>query len=263
MTLSPKTALITGASSGLGAVFARHLAAAGYGLILVARRQERLEALAGELVQRYGISSEVFPADLADPEAIARLEERLAACETLELLVNNAGFGLPGRFAQVEVEGQLAMLRVHVECSLRLTRAALPGFLARHRGAIINVASIAAYLPAAGDVTYSAGKAYLINFSEALSVELAGSGVHVQALCPGFTHTEFHDGPAYENFRRAALPPWMWMQADQVVAASLAALPGGRAIVIPGLVNRLIVAVASNGLTRPLVRLVARRLLRR
>ena len=257
------TAVITGASSGIGAAFARRLAARGYRLVLVARREERLRALADELRRRHGVGVEVLVADLARPEGIARVEARLAADGAVDLLVNNAGFGTVGPFAESDLERQLAMIAVHVTATARLTRAVLPGMLARGRGAVINVASIAAFLPAPGNATYSATKAYAKVFSQGLATELRGTGVRVQALCPGFTRTEFHSTPEYQALEmRSRVPRWLWMDPDEVVAASLDALARGQVVLVPGLTNRFVVALGQGGPGARLLRAVARRLRR-
>ena len=248
------TALITGASSGIGAAFARQFAAQGYDLILVARRRERLAALAAEMQQRHAISAEILPADLANPADVERVQRRIAEVNTLDTLINNAGFGTSGPFVEVGLAKQVEMIHVHVTASVRLCHAALPGMIARRRGAIINVSSVAAFWPLPGNATYAATKAYLITFSEALRTELLGTGVKVQALCPGFTYTEFHDKPRFEGFERSAIPAMMWMSAEDVVAASLKALRRDQVICVPGFKNRLIVALAGNPLTPLLLR---------
>jgi AhpD family alkylhydroperoxidase len=232
-----RTALITGASSGIGASYARQLAREGYNLILVARREARLQALAEELARQYHVQAEVLVADLADPADVARVETRIAEIDNLDFLVNNAGFGTAGTFVKNEIASQDAMIRVHVTASVRLTRAALPGMLARHCGAIVNVASFVAFFPVTGSVTYSATKAYLKSFSEALYQELAGTGVRVQALCPGFTRTEFQD---VNNVDKAGIPKFMWMSAESVVTQSLRDLDAARAVSVPGAGYRLL-----------------------
>lgn len=236
-------ALITGASSGIGAVFARQLAARGYNLLLVARRVERLTALANELEQAHPIKAAIQVVDLADPVAVEELARQITQLKTLILLVNNAGFGTTGPFVQNEPGSQLDMIRVHVLATVRLTHAALPGMIARGRGAIINVSSMASLVPMPGNVTYCATKAYLTSFSQALQIELAGTGVQVQALCPGFTHTEFHSTMAADHYDHTRIPDWMWMPADEVVAGSLRALERGRVVYIPGVRNRLLAAL--------------------
>lgn len=241
-----RTALITGASSGIGSAFARQLAAQGYDPILVARREQRLAALAAELQSHYPITAEVLAADLANLADIERVERRIAELERLDLLINNAGFGAPGSFAEVDLGTQLDMINVHVIASVRLCRAALPGMITRHCGAIINVSSMAGLVPIPGSATYSASKAYLNVFSEALQAELRGTGVKVQSLCPGFTHTGFHDTPEHRGFHRSRIPEAMWMSAEEVAAQSLSALDRRQVVFVPGFKNQLLAAVARN-----------------
>ncbi len=233
-----RTALVTGASAGLGAEFARQLAAGGSGLILVARRKDRLEALAVELSGRYGVAVEVLPADLLTPDGVGLVEARAASCATLDLLVNNAGTGSPAAFVESDAAYLRGMVQVHASAAVSLARAALPGMIARGRGDVVNVASMAAFSPLSGPV-YGANKAFLVAFSMNLQAELAGTGVRVQALCPGMTHTEFHDVIKMDTSR---IPGFMWMDAPDVVRASLRALGRGRVICIPGWKNRLIAA---------------------
>ena len=252
-------ALITGASSGIGAAFARRLAAAGHDLILVARRADRLSALVDELRHGRSIAVDVWPADLAQSADLERLAEQIRALDGLDLLVNDAGFGVRGLFADADLAPQLDMVRVHDLATMVLCHASLPAMLRRRRGRIVNVASTAAFLPVAGNAVYSAGKAFLVAFSEALQAEVAGSGVRVQALCPGFTYTEFHDTPTMLGFNRANVPGWMWMSADAVVAASLAALQRGPVVVMPGWRNRLFIAATRFRPVFTLVRAVRRR----
>jgi short-subunit dehydrogenase len=238
---SGETAVVTGASAGLGAAFARRLAADGYGVVLIARRLDRLQSLAGELARQHGVSAEAVAADLARPEDVLRVEARVAGLEKPALLVNNAGFGTVGRFADLPIGRQADMIQVHAAAATRLARAILPGLLARRSGAIINVSSLAAFLPAPGNVTYAATKAYLSAFSQSLQAELAGSGVAVQALCPGMTATELHRTPEYQaaGFEPGRIPRWLWMPPEAVVDISLREL--GRSVVcIPGAKNQLI-----------------------
>ncbi|QXD14589.1 SDR family oxidoreductase [Rhodocaloribacter litoris] len=248
MAHDARTALITGASSGIGAGFARRLAERGYNLILVARRADRLAELAEELQTRHGIEAEGLPADLATDEGIRRVEARIVDCDTLDLLVNNAGFGTTGRFAEIDLAPQLAMIHVHVIAPVRLIRAALPGMMARGAGGIINVSSVSAFWPNAGSATYSATKAYLNAFSEALAHELRGTGVTVQALCPGFTRTEFHDTETFTGFDRSLIPDFLWLTTHEVVQASLEALERGRIIVIPRLIYRVLASLGRSAL---------------
>lgn len=232
-------ALVTGASAGIGKVFCDRLAARGYDLIVVARDGNRLEALRVELEERHGIAVEVFPADLTIDDDVSRLGGLLAGSERLALLVNNAGFGTRGALADASPAQQEAMLRLHVLAPMRLAQAALPVLLKNGRGAIVNVSSVASFLYSAGNVNYCATKAYLTSFSEGLAAELAGTGVRVQALCPGFTHTEFHQRMEVDV---AHVPRWMWLPATRVVEVSLRNLErGGAVICIPGLRYKLIV----------------------
>jgi hypothetical protein len=245
-----KTALITGASSGIGAEFARQLAACGMNLVLVARREDRLAALSDELQQEHGIDAEVLVADLNRTEDVQRVEQRIAELDDFEMLINSAGFGLQGSFSEVDVQGQIDMIRVHVEATVRLTRAAVPTMIRRDRGAIINVSSVAAYITSGESNTYCATKTYLNSFSESLQHELRKTKVRVQALCPGFTHTGFHNSESIGEFDTLSVPKWAWMSAEQVVSASLKALRRKRVIVVPGWKNWLLVF----GLARPMIR---------
>ena len=233
------TALITGASSGIGSAFARQLARPGCRLILVARRADRLQILAQELEQQ-GAQAEILAADLATELGIQTVAEKIKNEPLLDLLINNAGFGLHGRFASVPVELQAQMLRVHAEAPFRLTHAALQGMLARKRGAIINVASVGAWRRSANSVMYSATKSFLTMFSEALHKGLRGTGVKVQALCPGYIHTGFHQANATMlEMKTQNIPGFMWLDARKVTAASLKALDRDQAVVVPGLIYKL------------------------
>jgi short-subunit dehydrogenase len=244
-------ALVTGASAGLGAAFARALAARGCDLVLVARRVERLERLAAELRAAHAVSVEVMPADLAEPTALARVESRIRELEGLEYLVNNAGFGVRGYFDSSDIDGHSAMVRVHILATLRLTYAALSGMLSRKHGWIINVSSLGAFMNMAGNVNYNATKAYLNTFTEGLARELAGTGVKVQALCPGFTLTEFHDTPDYAKIRaRERIPRFFWDSAERVVEASLRRLPHGPVVYVPFIKNQVIALGAKLGMFR-------------
>jgi short-subunit dehydrogenase len=248
-----RTALITGASAGLGAEYARQLAAAGTGLILVARRQDRLEELARELREKHAVTVDTLQADLSRNEGLGLVERRIAEDATLDLLVNNAGFGGRTGFVRGEIGDHLGMVRVHVEATVRLTRAALPGMIARGRGAVINVASIAAFSPFSGAM-YSGTKAFLTMFSENLQAEVKDKGVFVQALCPGMTHTEFH---AVADIDKAVVPKPLWMTADKVVRISLGRLGRG-AICVPGWKNKGIAFLMRCPLTAAGVRAVGR-----
>jgi uncharacterized protein len=256
------SALITGASSGIGEEYARQLAALGFDLVLVARQAEKLEALAAQLAPYGGVRAEALPADLSTDAGVATVEERLAGMNDLAVLVNNAGFGTAGRFVSADMSRQLDMIRLHVVASVRLARAALPGLLERRHGAIVNVASTAAWIPMMGNVTYSATKRYLVTFSEALAAEVAGQGVHVQALCPGLTASGFHDRPDLRKFDHSIVPSFVWMQSPEVVRPSIAALGTGQVIVIPGLHYQALVLAVRTGLFAPLLRTAALRMRR-
>lgn len=252
----PGRALVTGASSGIGAEFARQLAARGYDLVLVARRVERLQALAEELHRQYGVSADVVAADLADPADLKRVQDYAAGLDRVDLLVNDAGFGAPELFAEAELEKQLDMVRVHDMASISLVHAVLPGMIARNSGGIINVASVAAFMVLPGTANYSASKAYLVVFSEGLQRELQQKGVQVQvqALCPGFTVSEFHDSA---NGERRRIPRFLWLTAKQVVGQSLDALGQGEVVFIPGFWYRLGVGLATEKLTGNVLRWAA------
>lgn len=231
-------ALITGATAGIGLEFARQLAARGYDLVLVARDTSRLEDLARELATSGDIEVAVLVADLATDEGIARVVARLGEAP-VELLVLNAGFGTRGLLHRTDPAAQEAMVRLHVLATNRLTLAALPGMVARGRGALIVVSSVASYVSSAANVNYAATKAYQRVFATSLSLELAGTGVYAQALCPGFVRTEFHERAA---MRMHGIPAYLWLSAREVVAASLEALDRGRpAVVVPGRRWRVIV----------------------
>ncbi|MBN1430725.1 MAG: SDR family oxidoreductase [Anaerolineae bacterium] len=236
---NPGVVLITGASSGIGEAFARKLASMGYNLALVARRKERLDAIAGELESRHSIKVEILQADLSHEEDISRIERRIADMDALTMLVNNAGFGTTGHCSDVEIAKSTAMIAVHVTAPTRLSHAALPKMVARKQGAIINVASPSAFVLFPGNTIYSATKHYLITFSEGLGLELEGTGVRVQALCPGFTRSGFHHTEAFTKSKSDSMPGFLWMSAEEVVKCSLEALKRKQVVVVPGFINRL------------------------
>jgi uncharacterized protein len=240
-----KLAVVTGASSGIGAAFANELAARKYDLILAARRQERLEEIARSLRQAHAVSAEVLVTDLASDAGLARLEQRVAASPDLELLVNNAGFGTSGYFYGTDAASQDQMHRLHVLATLGLTRAALPGMIARQRGAIINVSSVAGFWQAPGSVSYCATKAWMNSFTKGLALELRsiGSPVQAQALCPGFTVSEFQDKAGIKS--RVLSENW-WLTAEQVVLESLRGLDQNQLFVIPGWRYRLVVGFMKH-----------------
>jgi short-subunit dehydrogenase len=239
--IPPGLAVVTGASSGIGREFAVQLASRGHDLLVVARDGVRLDALAAELEGKFGIEVEPFAADLSRGDEIERLASRIAAEEELGLLVNNAGFGTTGTLLEADPERQAQMLRLHTMAPMRLTTAALPILVRRKRGAVINVSSVASFIYSAGNANYCATKAYLTTFTEGIAAELAGTGVRAQALCPGFTVTEFHQRKAE---RPSSLPSFMWVTAERVVRDSLRSLDrGGPTICVPGWGYRILVAL--------------------
>lgn len=226
-------ACVTGASAGLGREFALQLAQRGFDLLLVARDLDRLTALADELSLQHGIRAEAYQCDLSRDEPMRTLAERLSKDERLMVLVNNAGFGTKGKLATRPVGEQATMLELHVMAPMLLTRAVVPRMIERREGFVITVASVASFTASMGNVNYCATKAYQRVFMEALAMELAGTGVKVQALCPGFTHTEFHDRMQIDKTK--GIPSWAWLNADRVVRESLEqAFGGGPTVVIPG-----------------------------
>jgi short-subunit dehydrogenase len=250
--------VVTGASAGIGEAFARALAARHHDLVLVARRRDRLEALAKELAERHRVSASVEAADLAEDAGLAGLAAAIAA-DPPDLLVNNAGFGTFGRFAELEPERELEEIHLNVLALVRLTRAALPGMLTRGRGAVINVSSLAGETPGPFTATYSATKAFVTSFSESLHEELRGTGVTVQALLPGFTRTEFQEVAGVDP---GGVPSLAWMSAERVVRSSLAALERGDAVCIPGAGNRVLGglgALAPRGIVRRVLGTLQRR----
>jgi short-subunit dehydrogenase len=225
-------ALITGATSGIGAAFARRLARDGHDLILHGRREALLDALAAELRQTHGIDAEVLIAELADPAAVRAVETRVAGLDRLDLLVNNAGYWTPGTFWERDPDDIEAMIHAHVIAAVRLVRAALPGMIARGRGAIVNVSSIAAFWNSPTLETYAATKAYLVSFSETLHLALHGTGVRVHVAAPGWTRTNFHPriGQDHDEMARQGVE---WMAPETVVEAALRDLARGRVVGFP------------------------------
>jgi len=217
-----RKALVTGASSGIGEAFARLLAARGADLVLVARRDDLLRRLAEELSTRHRVGVEVLPADLTDPGDLERVAGRLTD-EPVDLLINNAGSAAFGPFAEVPPAERLAEIDLNVTALTRLTHAALPDMLRRGRGGVLNVASMAAFTPSPGNAVYGATKAYVAALSESLHAEVIGRGVHVTALCPGFTRTD-----------ESAGPDLIWLRRQDVARAGLEAVAAGRALCVPG-----------------------------
>jgi short-subunit dehydrogenase len=233
------TALVTGPTAGIGRAFAEALAARGHDLVLVARDQQRLDVLAGRLHREHRVQVEVIVADLADRRATERVEARLAdADRPVSLLVNNAGFGHKQPFTENSVDDEQEMLDVLVTAVMRLSHAATGPMLARGEGAILNVSSVAAFLPRG---TYSAAKRYVVSFSEWLDVTYRDRGLRAMVVCPGFVRTEFHERM---GIGRGPAPAWMWLDADRLVRDALADLERGRTVSVPSKRYKTLTAVA-------------------
>jgi uncharacterized protein len=234
------TALITGGTAGIGRAFAEKFATLGYDLVLVARDQERLEDSAIRLRRRSGAGVETLSADLATVEGRAAVEQRLAdPSRPVDILVNNAGFALGTSFRSADVEDEERLLDVHVRAVLRLTHAALPGMVERGKGSVINVASVAAFVPRG---TYSAAKAWVVAFSESVAAELRGTDVRCMALCPGFAHTEFHERAGIDE---GGIPRWMWLNAPDVVDAAIEDLRKGLTVSVPSARYKILVGASK------------------
>ena len=249
------SALVTGASAGIGQALARRLATDACDLVVVARRGDRLQALATELSGRHGVGVEVICADLATDDGCRRVEARLLQGEPVDLLVNNAGIGASGSFTRGDGQRQAAQVRVNVLALQRLTHAGLQPMVARGHGAVLNVSSVAGFQPLPYAASYAATKAFVTSFSEALHAELAPEGVTVTAACPGFTRTDF-------VAPRSGIPRWALLEADAVAAAALDGVRRGKAVVVPGPDYRLAVGlsrVAPGALRRRLLAAAWRR----
>ena len=243
------TALITGATAGIGKSFAIQLASKNYDLVLVARNQDRLNELANQLRSDFDVNVEVLVADLSDPKQLGEVSCR-AAAEDIDLVVNNAGFGIKQVFIGGDLTAEQNLLDVLVGAVMRITHAALPGQVKRNHGGVINVSSVAGWLSSG---TYSAAKSWVTNFSEALATQLRGSNVHVMALCPGFTRTEFHERAQMET---STIPDWMWLEVDAVVEKALKDFAKSKPVSVPGLQYKILGIVAQY-LRRPFVRAIS------
>ncbi|MHB8680650.1 MAG: SDR family NAD(P)-dependent oxidoreductase [Acidimicrobiales bacterium] len=252
------TALVTGASSGLGTCFAQQLAAAGHDLVLVARTTSALEELAAELQRAHGTNCEVLSADLADRSQLGTVVDRVG--RGVDILVNNAGFGFYGPVTTHSPEQELGMVDVDIAAVVALSHAAGRAMAERGSGSILNVASVAAFAATPNSATYSGAKAFVLMFTEALHDELAASGVKVSVLCPGFTRTNFQ---ANAGIEAKGLPGFVWAEADDVVRQGLAALARNDAVCVPGVVNKITAAsvrFATRGLARRMAAQVMKRL---
>jgi short-subunit dehydrogenase len=257
---TPRTALVTGASAGIGAAFAARLAARGDGVVLVARDEARLDALAADLSARHGVATEVLAADLTDSAQLATVEARLADRERpIDVLVNNAGFGTNGRFAELDRETESREVGLNVVALVRLTHAALGAMVERRSGAVLNVSSLAGFQPTPGNATYGATKAFVTSFTQSVHEELRGSGVKICVVCPGFTRTEFQ---ANAGFDSSKVPGFLWQSAEEVASGALAALDHNRAVYVPGMLNRVtagFVSVLPDAFTRRVAAFVVER----
>lgn len=255
---APRTALITGASAGIGAAFAHAYGKGGVNLVLTARREERLQQLAVELAQKHGISVQVLPGDLADPDTPRRLFEALADSGIqIDILVNNAGYGIPGKYGDASWRQQRDFITVLITAYAHMAHLFLPGMVERGFGRIINVASLAGLIPpSAGHTLYGAAKAFTIAFSESLRLENLETGVHVTALCPGFTISEFHDVTGTRALV-SKMPAYMWLDAAEVARQGVEAVELNTPVHVTGRVNRFIAFLARH-LPQSLARRLAR-----
>lgn len=241
------TAAITGAAGGLGAAFARALARRGYSLVLTDRDASGLEALASGLRKEHTVRIDTVVADLNRTEDINRLEQDLVARGDLSLLVNNAGFGTYSLFHEADLDRQIDMVQVHVVATMRLCRAILPGMVDRGRGSVINVASAAAFMRFPRDATYIGTKSFLVAFTECVAIELAGTGVCLQALCPGWLHTEFSSTGDYARVGyRSPIPRWLFASPEEVAEASLRTVGNGSVTYIPTLRAHLVARLIGS-----------------
>jgi short-subunit dehydrogenase len=242
MSSTYKRALVTGASSGIGRAFAEQLAAAGSDLVVVARNRERLEELAFRVHETRGRQVEILPADLENRDQLAAVEARLRDHDDIDLVVNNAGFGHTGAFAALPVERSQAQIDCNITALTRLAHAALQSMRPRGRGAILNVASGAAFLPTPNLAVYAATKAYVVSFTQGLHEEAKRFGVTVSVVCPGFTRTEFQDRAHYDA---SQIPSFAWQTPEAVVDEALAALQTRKVVCIPGLQNKVTMGILS------------------
>ncbi|HEY3716008.1 MAG TPA: SDR family oxidoreductase [Jatrophihabitantaceae bacterium] len=250
------TALVTGATAGLGAEFARQLAAGGNDIVLVARDEARLESTKVALEDRHPIKAEILPADLSTVDGCDRVSERIISTSSpIDTLVNNAGLGTYRLFGVADLELEERMLDLNVRAVLRLTHAAVRAMTGRGAGLIVNVSSVAGFVPRGGNATYSASKAWVTMFSEALAVQLAGSGVQVTAVCPGFTHTEFHERASADM---SQVPEWLWLDAPDVVSQGLADARKGKPVSVPSAKYKALIGAARH-VPRPVLHRIMRR----
>jgi len=252
-------AVITGASSGIGEAFARGFAVMGFNLIIIARRENKLQELAVELQKKHEIAVLTIKADLSKIEEIDAVYEKLRETKNITFLVNNAGYGIPGSFIENDLTKQIDMINVHNIASFQLCKAVLPQMVERNTGTIINVSSISGLIVKYGNVTYTATKAFLITLSEALQEELKHTNIKIQALCPGMTESGFHDTKELERFDKTSVPKKFWMSSNEVAQKSLEALSKKKTIYVPGFRNRLIVTLSNSKIFGKIIKSLVKR----
>lgn len=258
MTQNP-IAVITGASSGIGEMFARKLALRGYNLIIIARRETLLKKIAGEIETETGVEVQILIADLSNMEDTLHVKAVIEEKNNIEILINNAGFATVGKLVSLPLEKPLSMVNLHVQAPTILTHSVLAQMKERKKGYIINVSSIASFLSAPFNVTYSASKAFLNTFSRSLHQEVCMHGIHVQALCPGFTYSGFHDTEELKKLGRSGIPCWMWIDTDLVVKTSLKYLNSNKVIVIPSLRYKIIKFFLINSFFHGLINIATKK----
>jgi short-subunit dehydrogenase len=235
---NPGIALITGASSGIGAEYARQLAAQGFDLTLIARRKKKLEDLGKELSKEFSVNTEVFAADLSILEDDYKIVSKISGMNNLDILINNAGYGINNTFIQIELKDHIDMINVNFTSPVMFCHAAIPSMIKRKRGVIINTSSTAAVHKSPMSVMYTSTKTALTVFSEVLQEKVKYAGIYIQSLCPGFTYSEFHDTESMQGFQRSWFPKESWMTSEEVVQLSLEAVKKGKVIFIPGEINK-------------------------
>ncbi|MBY8985835.1 MAG: SDR family NAD(P)-dependent oxidoreductase [Candidatus Lokiarchaeota archaeon] len=235
---NPGVALITGASAGIGAEFARQLAEQGFDLILLARRKKKLDNLSRELKKTYSVDAEVFVADLSKLDNNYKIVSKILNLDNLDVLVNNAGYGINKSFLETDIGQYIGMINVHFTSAVMFCHAAIPNMVKRKRGVIINTSSTAAVNKAQGSVMYTSTKTALTVFSELLQEKIKDTSIIIQSLCPGYTYSEFHDTESMRGFQRSWFPKESWMEAEEVVGISLEAVKSKEVIVVPGELNQ-------------------------
>ena len=242
-------AVVTGASEGIGKEFVRQLAAKGYNLLVIARRGHLLAELKTELEDKHHIRVETLICDLTKPDELKKIEDRLEKEESLEVLINNAGFAFGNVFPEVDPDLEESMIRLHVLAVMRLSRAALVPMCKRKKGYLINVSSASAFFSSRGSVEYTATKAYILSFSKSLQYDVRQYGVRVQALCPGWTHTGIHNTQLMQSFKKNKIPNWLWLSPEYVVRTSLNSIRRtSHVICIPSLRYKMIVGLFGNSI---------------